>query len=108
MRWNRRNRPGKLIPRSQDEEDANAHGTDRKKVIQSSVFHRREHAFVAAILLRILATNSKRAPRFLISHGVIATRTHFHTLTKSFKQWLGSRSVISRVFSKPVSSGPVV
>ena len=32
MRWNRRNRPGKLIPRSQDEEDATTNDTDNDQI----------------------------------------------------------------------------
>ena len=104
-KWKSRGR--ELIPRSQDEEDAQAHGTDHKEVIQSSAFHRRERgvrlkavdptmvrphkqpglplfitSFVAATLLHILATNSKRASRFLISASRIATKTCFHTLSK--------------------------
>jgi hypothetical protein len=42
-------------------------------------------------LVSDLGHKQQAAIPFLISPGGIASKTHFHTPSKSFKQWLGSR-----------------
>src|SRR5437868_9828951 len=95
MNWLR-----KLITCSQDEKDANAHSTDREKVIQSSVFHRRERVFIAATLLHLLATNRKRA--------LPQPRPICNSCRRVSSDGDDHAPVISCVYPNTVTDGPVV